>query len=135
MNRRKRILVAILLAAIGIAGVCWYWNRVASSGKDFILGSRILFHTDKEAAEGARNFLARTQISTSDYDLAREVVTADKLKCYKVWRISWQPKPDAATKTDLVVLAYETGQFCSFLKDGSNQEKEIWGDTKGVWKQ
>jgi hypothetical protein len=135
MNRRKHILVTMLLAAIGVAGVCWYWNRAASSGKDFIGSMRILIHTDKEAAEGARNFLAGAKINTSGYDLAHEdEITPDKAKGYKVWRISWRPKPDATSKTDLVVIAYEIGQFVSVVKDGSNQEKEIWGDANGVWK-
>src|SRR6185436_15416073 len=87
--RRKRILIALFFAAIGIASVGWYWNRMVSLRAE----ADILIKTPKEAMEQARNFLMRAEVDASGYDLSQAgSVTADRMKGADVWDVKWSPK-------------------------------------------
>lgn len=122
-SQRRLVLGLVLFIAVVAAGASWNWNRLVH-----LPNPEIVIHTESEAVEGAREFLAAAKIETSDYDISHAShITTDRLKGRIVWQIVWQAKPDTKTTNKLSVLVSETGWFYTNEKSGSNQGITIEG--------
>jgi len=94
-----------------------------------------VIHTEADAIEGARRFLAASRITTSGYDLSRATgITKNRLKGQVVWRIVWSMK-DAAFTNELVVLACERGWFYTDEMASTNEGVSIQGDSTSITRQ
>ena len=120
-----------MLAAFGVAGAAWNWNRLVRSPDP-----GIVIRTEAEAVEGARKFLAAAQISRSAYDVSQASgITKDRMKGQIVWRIVWLPKPDSMLTNKLVVLASERGWFYTDEMSSTNEGVSIQGDLTNITRQ
>ena len=117
------MLGLVLFVAVVVAGASWNWNRLVH-----LPDPAIVIHTESEALDGAREFLAAAKIGTSDYDISHaSYIATDKLKGAICWSIVWLAKSDAKTTNKLTVLVFETGWFHADIKIRSNQGIKIEG--------
>ena len=122
-STRRLMFWLMLFVAIVAAGAAWNWNRLVH-----LPDPDIVIHTESEAVDSAREFLAAAKIDTSDYDISHATyITAERMKGQIVWLIVWLAKPDAKTTNRLSVLVSETGWFSTNERTGSNQGCRIEG--------
>lgn len=84
-SRQRLVLGLMFLAAIGVAVAAWNWNQLVH-----LPDPNIMIHTETEAVEGARKFLAAARIDTNGYDLSQASdISKDRLKGQISWLIVW----------------------------------------------
>jgi hypothetical protein len=113
---RRWMLAILLLCTLAVSGYAVQKYRQTTDPDP-----RIVVRTDAEAEAAVRRFFTAVQWPTAPHNLASApVITTDRSKGQKVWRVAWPALTDPTPQTDLAALVSEVGWLYTGKTTGEN---------------